>query len=227
MIRIITGIYKGRRLKMVPSTSVRPMQDKVKGALFSIVRDRLRGSVCLDGFSGTGSVGLEALSRGAERVVFVDEFYPSVKAIRLNVAKCGAEEKSVVLLREFNRAVIDLAKKGVRFDLIFLDPPYKLLEERNPLRVIRKRGILKPGGLIVLRHYFKIKPKLGDFKLERRVALGDDILCLFVPQEGESGGELGPGGAGAAAETAGAGLPAAPRSLKMGKHRRKETKTRS
>ncbi len=227
MIRVITGSYKGRRLKMVPSPSVRPMQDKVKGALFNIVRDRLPGSVCLDGFSGTGSVGLEALSRGASRVVFVDEFYPSVKAIRLNVAKCGAEEKAVVLHREFNRAVIDLAKKGVRFDLIFLDPPYRLLEERNPLRVIRKRGILKPDGLIVLRHYFKIKPKLGDFKLERRVALGDDILCLFVPAAGEAGGEPLPAGAGAAAEPAGTGLPAAPRSLKIKRSRRKDAKVRT
>ena len=180
MIRIISGIYKGRRLKQVPSASVRPMQDKVKGALFNILGDRLRGTVCLDGFSGTGSIGLEALSRGAARCVFVDEFYPSVKVIKQNVAKCGAEEKSVVLHKEFNRAVIDLAKQGVRFDLIFLDPPYRLLEERNPLKVIRKRGLLKPGGLIVLRHYFKIKPKLGDFKLERRVALGDDVLALFT-----------------------------------------------
>jgi len=221
MIRIITGIYKGRRLKMVPSPSVRPMQDKVKGALFNIVRDRLKGSVCLDGFSGTGSVGLEALSRGADRCVFVDEFYPSVKAIRLNVAKCEAEEKAVILHREFNRAVIDLSKQGVRFDLIFLDPPYRLLEERNPLKVIRKRGILKPGGLIVLRHYFKVKPKLGDFKLERRVALGDDVLCLFVPAAAEAGGEPIPGGPGPAAETAETGLPAAPRSLKIEKPRRK------
>ena len=148
MIRIISGIYKGRRLKLVPSLSVRPMQDKVKGALFSVVADRLKDSACLDGFSGTGSIGLEALSRGAGLCVFVDEFYPAVKVIKQNIAKCGAEEKSVVLHREFNRAAIDLAKKAVRFDLIFLDPPYKLLEERNPLRVIRKRGLLKPGGLI-------------------------------------------------------------------------------
>jgi 16S rRNA (guanine966-N2)-methyltransferase len=212
MIRIISGIFKGRRLKLVPSVSVRPMQDKVKGALFNIVGDRLRGSVCLDGFAGTGSVGLEALSRGADTCVFVDEFYPSIKVIKQNIAKCGAEEKSVVIHKEFNRAVIDLAKQGVRFDVVFLDPPYRLLEERNPLKVLRKRGLLKPGGLIVLRHYFKIKPKLGDFKLERRVKLGDDILALFSP--------LPP--ADAAAADAGApdlpkrGLPRAPRSPKMG-----------
>jgi 16S rRNA (guanine966-N2)-methyltransferase len=216
MIRVISGIYKGRRLKLVPSPSVRPMQDKVKGALFSIIRDRLKESVCLDGFSGTGSVGLEALSRGAGRCVFVDEFYPSVKVIRANVAKCGAEEQAVVLHREFNRAVIDLAKQGVRFDLIFLDPPYRLLEERNPLRVIRKRGVLKPGGLIVLRHYFKVKPKLGDFKLERRVDLGDDVLSLFTTGAEEA----------AVPEPAGTGLPLVPPSPKIGPARRKDTAKR-
>ncbi len=217
MIRIITGIYKGRRLKLVPSTSVRPMQDKVKGALFSILGDRLRGAVCLDGFSGTGSIGLEALSRGAAKCVFVDEYPLSVKVIRQNVAKCGAEEASVVLHREFNRAVIDLAKQGVRFDVIFLDPPYRLLEERNPLRVIRKRGLLKPEGLIVLRHFFKIKPRLGDFKLERRVTLGDDVLVLFSAPPPEAGRDDTAGAeAGAPPQTPKPRLPGATRSLKMG-----------
>jgi 16S rRNA (guanine966-N2)-methyltransferase len=216
MIRIISGIYKGRRLKLVSSDAVRPMQDKVKGALFNILGDRVRGAVCLDGFSGTGSVGLEALSRGADRCVFVDEFYPSIKVIKQNVAKCEAGEKAVVLHREFNRAAIDLAKQGVRFDLVFLDPPYRLLEERNPLKVLRKRGLLKPGGLIVMRHYFKIKPKLGDFKLERRVSLGDDVLLLFSPLP-EEAAAAGPGaGPAAAPKRPKPRLPGAARSPKMG-----------
>ncbi len=184
MIRIIGGTWKGRRLKLVPSPAVRPMQDKVKGALFNIIQDRLAGSVCLDGFAGTGSIGLEALSRGAARAVFVDEFYPAVKVIRANVTACGAEDRAVVIHKEFNRAVIDLARKGVAFDIIFLDPPYRLLEERNPLRVIRKRKILKPDGLIVLRHYYKVRLKEGDFALERTKALGDDVLAFFVHSEG-------------------------------------------
>ncbi len=201
MIRIISGLCKGRRLKLVSSPAVRPMQDKVKGALFNVIGGRLAGSVCLDGFAGTGSIGLEALSRGAAKCVFVDEFYPAVKVIKENIAKCGAEEKSVVVHREFNRAVIDLSKQGVRFDLIFLDPPYRLLEERNPLKVIRKRGLLAPGGLIVLRHYYRIKPKTGDFEVERRVKLGDDVLVLYTAPP------AGTGEAGA--------LPAAPRSRKI------------
>jgi len=192
MIRIISGIYKGRRLKLVPSVSVRPIQDKVKGALFNIIQDRVAGSGCLDGFAGTGSIGLEALSRGAETVVFVDEFYPAIKVIRANVEKCGAADKAIVLHREFNRAVIDLARRRVRFDLVFLDPPYKLLAQRNPLRVIRRRGILKPGGTIVLRHHFKIQPRTDDFPVERRVRLGDDVL-LFFSHPGPAEGKAGPG----------------------------------
>ncbi|HYA48477.1 MAG TPA: 16S rRNA (guanine(966)-N(2))-methyltransferase RsmD [Burkholderiales bacterium] len=180
MIRVISGLYKGRRLKLVPSASVRPMQDKVKGALFNILQERVAGSVCLDGFAGTGSVGLEALSRGAETVVFVDEFYPAVKVIRANVEKCGASDKAVIMHREFNRAVIDLSRRRVLFDLIFLDPPYRLLEDRNPLRVIRRRGVLKPGGTVVLRHHFKVKPRTDDFAVARRVALGDDVLLFLV-----------------------------------------------
>ncbi len=217
MIRVISGSFKGRRLKLVRSPSVRPMQDKVKGALFNILGDRVRGAVCLDGFAGTGSVGLEALSRGAARCVFVDEFYPAVKALRQNVETCGAEDRSVVLHREFNRAVIDLAKKGVRFDLVFLDPPYRLLEDRNPLRVLRKRGAVKPGGLVVLRHYYRIEPKLGDFKLERRAALGDDVLLLFVREDGEAPDRpAGPGGAKAKPDRSPAArLPRAARSPRM------------
>jgi 16S rRNA (guanine(966)-N(2))-methyltransferase RsmD len=214
MIRIISGIYKGRRLKLVPSTSVRPMQDKVRGAIFNILSDRVRGAVCLDGFAGTGSIGLEALSRGAASCVFVDEFYPSVKVIRRNVETCGAGESSVVLHREFNRAVIDLAKKGVRFDIVFLDPPYRLLEERNPLRVLRKRDAVKPGGLIVMRHYYRVKPRLGDFRLERRTTLGDDVIALFVRDEDavlSAPGEDAP----APAKGPKARLPRPPRSPKI------------
>ena len=180
MIRVISGIYKGRTLRNVASARVRPMPHKLKGALFNILGERIKKSLFLDGFSGTGSVGLEALSRGAARAVFIEEFYPAVKIIRSNVSRCGADDQAVIIHREFNRAVIQLSKDRVVFDLIFLDPPYKLLEERNPLRVVRKRGVLKPGGLIVLRHYFKTKPKLADFEVSRAVTIGDDTLVFLA-----------------------------------------------
>ncbi len=179
MIRVIGGAFKGRQLRMIRSPLVRPMSAKLREALFNILGDRVRGAVVLDGFAGTGSIGLEALSRGARAAVFVDEFYPAVKTIRDNLAKCEAEDRGRVLHLEFNRAVIRLANEEARFDLIFLDPPYKLLEERNPLKVIKKRDVLNPEGMIILRHFRKIEPSFRYFERRRAVTLGDDTLSFF------------------------------------------------
>ncbi len=179
MIRVISGLYKGKRLRRVPSAQVRPMSNKLKEALYSILQDDVRESFFLDGFAGTGSVGIEALSRKAELVVFVDEYYPAIKVIKANLTKCGAEDKARVMHKEFNRAVIQLSKEGAKFNLIFLDPPYKMLEERNPLKVIKKREILAKEGRIVLRHFYKTKFDGKYFDLERRVTLGDDTLLFF------------------------------------------------
>jgi 16S rRNA (guanine966-N2)-methyltransferase len=181
MIRVIGGAFRGRRLRLVRSPLVRPMPAKLKEALFNIglIQERIKGAKVLDGFAGTGSIGLEALSRGAETAVFVDEFYPAIKTIRENLAICEAEDRGRIVHKEFNRAVILLAKQKASFDLVFLDPPYKLLEERNPLKVIEKRKALKKGGLIVLRHFFKTVPDQKYFHLIKAVTIGDDTLSFF------------------------------------------------
>ena len=180
MIRIIGGKYKGKRLKKVPGDVVRPMPDKLKESLFNIIQDDVRGSVFLDGFAGTGSVGIEALSRGAERAVFIEEYYPAVKVIKMNVEKCDVKDQVRIMHKEFNRAVIQLSKQKAKFDLIFLDPPYKLLEERNPLKVINKREILAEGGKIILRRFYKTKFAAIFFDLQRQVTLGDDTLAFYM-----------------------------------------------
>lgn len=179
MIRICGGSFKGRKLKKVPDRVVRPMPDKLKEALFNVIHPALKDTTCLDGFAGTGSVGLEALSRGAAEVVFIDEYYPAVKVINHNIKRCGVEEKAKVIRKEFNRGVIQLSKEGKKFDFIFLDPPYKLLEKRNPLRVIMKRKILNENGLIILRQHKKISFNQKYFQVEKRLAMGDDIVNFY------------------------------------------------
>lgn len=179
MIKVVAGIYKGKKLRRVPDLSVRPMPHKLKESLFSIIQQDIEGKLCLDGFSGTGSVGIEALSRGARAVFFVEESYSAVKIITANIAKCEAEDKSRVMHKEFNRAVIQLAKEGAKFDLIFLDPPYMLLEERNPLKVIKKREVLNEGGKIFLRHHFKTKFDAKFFEVSRKITIGDDTITFY------------------------------------------------
>ena len=185
MIRVISGIYRGKRLKKVSDPRVRPMPDKLKTSLFNILRGELQDTVVLDGFAGTGSIGIEALSAGAAEIVFIEQLPAALFVLRHNIAKIEAVDKTRVVALEFNRAVILLAGENYRFDIIFLDPPYRLLDERNPLKVIKKRGLLAPGGLIVLRHHFKTKFEAKYFSLKRRTTLGDDTLSFY--------GEPGPG----------------------------------
>ncbi len=181
MIRVIRGTHKGLSLKRVDDPGVRSMPQKLKEAIFHVIESRLPGSAFLDGFAGTGSVGIEALSRGASLVVFVDEYLPSIKVLRQNLARLGEEdmEKTLVIHQEFNRAVIQLAKDKALFDIVFLDPPYRLLDERNPLRVVRKRGILKPGGLVLLRRHRKTRFEVDDFERTKTLTLGDDSIDFF------------------------------------------------
>ena len=186
MIRVISGIYRGKRLKKVDDPRVRPMPDKLKTALFNILRGQLPGTVVLDGFSGTGSIGIEALSAGAAEVVFIEHLPAALSVLRHNIAKLEAGEKTRVVAMEFNRAVILLAGENFRFDVIFLDPPYRLLDERNPLKVIKKRDLLAPGGLIVLRHHFKTKFEAKYFALKRRTTLGDDTLSFYAQPGGDA-----------------------------------------
>jgi len=180
MIRVIAGTYKGKRLKRVPSENVRPMPNKLKESLFSIIQEDIPGSFFLDGFAGTGSVGIEALSRGAHVAFFIDEYFPSIKVIKENLTKCEAEDKAEVIHKEFNRAAIDLSKQEIKFDLIFLDPPYRLLDDRNPLKVIYKRMLLNEKGKIILRHHHKTRFDGKFFSLQRQVEIGDDILLFYT-----------------------------------------------
>ncbi len=180
MIRVISGKYKGKRLKRVASLDVRPMPNKLKETLFNIIQREVPGTAFLDGFAGTGSVGIEALSRGARVAFFIDEFYPAVKTIKENLRHCGAENGGEVIHKEFNRAVIKLAKDGMKFDIIFLDPPYRLLDERNPLKVVYKREILNRDGMLILRYHHKTEFEGKYFHLKRKVELGDDIMKFYI-----------------------------------------------
>ncbi len=187
MLKIFSGQFKGRVLKSVSNPDVRPTTSKVKLSFFDILQEEIRESIFLDGFAGSGNIGIEALSRGAEYVVFIDQLGESIKALRHNLDKIGIPSDCYRIIKgDYNRSIINLGKDGFKFDIIFLDPPYKILEYANPLKVIYKRGVLKEEGLAVLERpalinfdakYFecfrtqKINRKCLDFF--RHTAVGD------------------------------------------------------
>jgi len=143
-LRIIAGEFKGKRLFSPKDRRVRPTTDKVKEAVFSMVSGYLEDAVVVDLFSGTGNLGLEALSRGARKCWFCDNSRDSMELVRRNIAHCGQEERSVTLTGDFSRA---LGRVTDKVDILFLDPPYgkglieKSLERACELSLLGQDGV--------------------------------------------------------------------------------------
>lgn len=152
-MRIITGIYRGRRLLSPKDLSIRPTSDRVKEAIFSMISDNIPQAVVLDLFAGTGSLGLEALSRGAKHCYFVDNDRESVKLIKANIAHCRAENESTVLVGDYKYA---LSRIKEPIQLAFLDPPYESSVLGEALLKLGKESYMAPGGLVVTEHSHKV-----------------------------------------------------------------------
>jgi len=180
MLRIFSGLYKGRKLKSVKNADVRPTTAKVKLSFFDIAQQDIRESIFLDGFGGTGNIGIEALSRGAEYVVFIDELAETVKVLQENLDHIGIPTDHYRIIKgDYNRSIIKLAADGFKFDVVFLDPPYELLEYANPLKVLYKRDILKEDGLIVLERPIHMKFSTKYFECFRTQTIGNKCLDFF------------------------------------------------
>src|SRR5665213_886701 len=123
-MRVIAGSLKGRRLKTPTWDGLRPTSDKLRETLFNILAPRIGGARVLDGYAGTGAVGLEALSRGAAHVTFVEQDRRAQTLIAENLAHCGVADGYAIIRASTTRALDDLQASGAAFDLILLDPPY-------------------------------------------------------------------------------------------------------
>jgi 16S rRNA (guanine(966)-N(2))-methyltransferase RsmD len=180
MIRITSGLYKGRVLRGGKSPLIRPTMSKLKLTFFDILQNEIREKIFLDGFAGTGNIGFEALSRGAEYVIFIDDLPEAARTIRHNAEKIGiASDYFRVICGDFNRSIIALAKDGFQFDLVYLDPPYAMLEYANPLKVIFKRQVLKQDGLVVLERPSKLRFETAYFTLKRTQRSGSESLDFY------------------------------------------------
>lgn len=150
-MRIITGRARGARLKAPKGMAVtRPTSDRVKESLYSILGSMVAGRTVLDVFAGTGSLGLEALSRGAKHAVFLDQSTADV--LRENIAHCHFEQEAEVLAGDALASLARLARQGCTFDLVFCDPPYhKGLWERA-LSVFDTTSLLAEDAILVVEH---------------------------------------------------------------------------
>lgn len=149
-MRIITGEYRGRRLRTPFGKDVRPTSDKVKESIFNLLIPYITDDfVCLDLFAGTGNLGLEAISRGAKLCYFSDSSRDSIRLVKENIKICGAEERSVLLSGDFRA---NIGRIHDKVDIVFLDPPYKSEFYFAAIDAIKQAGILNEGGIIVCEH---------------------------------------------------------------------------
>lgn len=179
-MRIIAGTKRGQPIAAPKGRDTRPTLDRVKESLFGIIQFDIAGKTVLDLFAGSGNLGLEALSRGAEHAVFNDAARESIAAVRANVAKLGFSEQATVYALDYRAAIQAAARAGFRFGLVFLDPPYRagLLEEA--LTALAEAGVLAPGCLIISEHAAALPPETPrGFVLADRRKYGIAGLSIF------------------------------------------------
>ncbi len=175
-MRVITGTLKGRRLLTLEGRDVRPTPDRVKEGLFSALHFDLEGRRILDLFAGSGQLGIEAISRGAESCTFVDASAQSVKVIKSNVANCQIEEKSKVFQSDYASFC---AKSRDVFDIVFLDPPYN-----DGLLMPAVKAVLplmSDYGSIVCEHppEVELEPQIAGFYIHKSYRYGKVLISIY------------------------------------------------
>lgn len=177
-MRIIAGEYKGRRLTSPVDDRVRPTTDKVKEAIFSILTNEIYESNVLDLFSGSGNLGLEALSRGAEHCWFCDSSRDSLKLIRENIRYCRADEKATVIAGDFRKVLSGLDTK---MDIILLDPPYGKGMLPECFELIGEYDLLTENGLILAEHRKEeeLPEEMGGFRKIKERKYGKVVVSIY------------------------------------------------
>ena len=181
-MRVVSGKCKGRSLKAVQGSTTRPTTDKVKEAIFNIIGPYFQGGLALDLFAGSGGLGIEALSRGIEKVIFVDKEGKAIQTIHDNLKTCGFETSSEVYRNDANRALKAIQKRELTFDYIFLDPPYKKQQLVSLLETIEEGGMIVNQGVVVCEHAHDVElpEEIGHFQLLKREQYGIIHITIYV-----------------------------------------------
>jgi 16S rRNA (guanine(966)-N(2))-methyltransferase RsmD len=176
-MRVIGGELRSRRLKSAPGLDTRPTPDRLRESLFNVLAPMIDESIFVDAYAGTGAVGIEALSRGASRVVFIERARPALHVLRENIAALGLADRSQVIV---GNPASELA--AIEAGIVFADPPYALVREYEAL--LEALGT-KPPGLAVIQHSSKYDPGdvHGQMQRYRVLRQGDNSLSFYKPDE--------------------------------------------
>ncbi len=181
-MRVIAGKYRSRQLRSLRGLDVRPTADRLREALFNVLAPQIEDSAWLDLYAGTGAVGIEALSRGARTVYFVESSRKAAAIIRQNLRTLQIEEGYAVLERDAEQALRLLDSLAVSCDVCFLDPPYRMQQAyAEVLGFLSQSRLLKPASMVVAEHekHFDPGDKFGALERYRELRQGDAVLSFY------------------------------------------------
>lgn len=183
-MRVVGGSARGHRLQAPRGTDTRPTSDKVRESIFNIVRDEFVGGTVLDLFAGTGALGIEALSRGAERAIFVERRPAACEVIRRNLAHTKFEQRGLTLCKPVERVLAELNEPCA---LILADPPYAYPTIHDIMALIGGARVIEDDSIVVLEHSprFAVMECYGRLELQRRKRYGDTAVSIFVVGEAD------------------------------------------
>lgn len=180
-MKITSGIYKYRKIE-VPD-GIRPTTEKVREAVFSMIQAWLPGAAVFDMFAGSGAMGLEALSRGAEHCWFCETGRANQRILASNIANCGAGESSTIIGKDFKAAIAGLAGSGVKFDLVIMDPPYhETGYYETAMMMLQEYEFLDEGSAVVAEHLYdnELSETYGSLKRIKAKKYGSIGVDVFV-----------------------------------------------
>jgi len=185
-MRIISGTAKGTKLYTLEGINTRPTLDRIKEPLFSIIQNRIKNSIVLDLFSGSGALGLESLSRGAKKAILCDNSYKAMDVIKKNIEKTHFEDKVQIMCKDYKKCLDNINEK---LDLIFIDPPYEKNLAVNAVDIILKKELLSEDGLIVLETDDEKRELEQIKKLKNNINICDlrtygRVKLIFLNREG-------------------------------------------
>jgi 16S rRNA (guanine966-N2)-methyltransferase len=185
-MRVIAGKYRGRPLRSLRGTGVRPTSDRLRETLFNVLTagnpDALAGSVWLDLFAGTGAVGIEALSRGAKQAYFVETSAPAAKMIEQNLQSLGIVDGYRILRDDLAGVLWRLQKEHIAADVVFLDPPYRMQRAyEETLSALADSSLVWAMSLVIAEHEKKFDPgaEFGSLRRVRKLTQGNAALSFY------------------------------------------------
>ena len=183
-MRVITGSAKGRRLMAPRGMETRPTSDRIKEALFNIIGSRIIDINFLDLYAGTGAIGIEAISRGAKKAVFIEKSPQAVKIIRENLKLTGLPDQAEIMAYDADRALEILKSEGFTFDIVFIDPPYRKELVKTSLEKLEYCKLIGPGGLVIAESSkIDVLPdEVDHLKRFRQEKYGDTVLTFYQDQ---------------------------------------------